>query len=467
MILGPNGKPAMVDIWPTNGNSSQTYGPSLTNTVTGLGSSLDKGVTTGFTTQLLTEHQAEALYRGSWAAQKMVDIPVNDMFLQGREWTGDNAAAIDIFRDQCEQFGADDKLADAMKSARLYGGALIVLHIGGDNPLSPLDIETIRPGSLRNILVINRWDAAVDSYVIDIEEENFGRPYSYLVTFAVPEIGIEFPVHHSRVLRFDGVRPLSVNGWRHATIDPLWGVSMLEVAIDNIHRAAATYAGTSQLVTEASMLAFRVSGLNLSQHGRIESGATSARDVAERVTMDRSLYRSIFVDATDNVERLNYSFSGLPDIMDREFRLLASIAGIPLTRFMSQSPAGMNATGESDMVNYAIHVGALRKKMLDPVLKKLDMVLARNAGLSEPPDWEWPDMILETPDQRTMNVERLTNAVLGAVGAGLIDENEARERLSKIDFFGELAPLSNAMLQELRGPDPYEEEMMPDDDNAE
>jgi hypothetical protein len=72
-------------------------------------------------------------------------------------------------------------------------------------------------------------------------------------------------------------------------------------------------------------------------------------DRLQTVEMLRSALRAVVVD-TDNesFERQSFSFSGVPDVLDK--LMLAAGCGhvpMPATKLMGQSPAGMNATGES------------------------------------------------------------------------------------------------------------------------
>ena len=125
-------------------------------------------------------------------------------------------------------------------------------------------------------------------------------------------------------------------------------------------------------------------------------------------------------------------------MLDKFNERLAAIADIPMTRWNSQSPAGMNATGKSDADNYAKHVAAMQTKLLDPVLKKLDMFVARHAGLQEPPEYEWiPLTDISELEQADIDFKRV-ESLNAALNAGWTDEEEVRERASKIEWWGEL-----------------------------
>ncbi|MFQ8761936.1 MAG: anti-CBASS protein Acb1 family protein [Intestinimonas sp.] len=50
---------------------------------------------------------------------------------------------------------------------------------------------------------------------------------------------------------------------------------------------------------------------------------------------------------------------------------LSGASRIPVTKLFGRSPAGMNATGESDLRNYYDYVDTLREAKLRPILEKL------------------------------------------------------------------------------------------------
>ena len=184
----------------------------------------------------------------------------------------------------------------------------------------------------------------------------------------------------------------------------------------------------------------KVQGFKDAIRGRPAPGEATVDEIADGADATPvSNYRTQFMDAEDEADRVQVSWAGLPDILEKFQELLANIADIPMTRWNSQSPAGMNATGKADANNYALHVGGMQKRILDPVLKRLDPFIARHAGLAEPPEYEWVDLTdvseLEQAQIDDLRVKQLETSLNMAA----MDEPEARERLSKIEWFGELS----------------------------
>ena len=80
----------------------------------------------------------------------------------------------------------------------------------------------------------------------------------------------------------------------------------------------------------------------------------------------------------------------------------------------------------------------MQKQLLDPVLRRLDMMVARQAGLNEPPEYEWVPLTDLSEKDRAETAKLQGETLNLAYTDGVIDEDEYRERLSQNEFWGEL-----------------------------
>jgi phage-related protein (TIGR01555 family) len=81
--------------------------------------------------------------------------------------------------------------------------------------------------------------------------------------------------------------------------------------------------------------------------------------ILERYTlanMAKGINGMLLLDSEEEYETKSASFAQLPEVLDRFLQIVSGAADIPATRLLGQSPAGMNATGESDLRNYYIPV---------------------------------------------------------------------------------------------------------------
>ena len=321
-----------------------------------------------------------------------------------------------------------------MKAGRLYGTALLVM-VTREAPLEePLVPERVRAGDLLALPVFDRYDASVWTRDDDVYSPTYGQALMYRIN---PTRGVGFYVHASRVLRFDGIAPLSDDGY--TIYDRDWGVSEIVPAILAIMQDQTVATGVAHLSQEASIPIIKVEGLRDALAGQPDPNEQTAEQIGESLNMLKSIYRLLMMDKTEDFERVAVSFAGLHEVMDRFWRRLAAAAKIPATRFLGMSPVGLNATGESDMVNYAMHVAAMQNAMLTDPLMRLDMVVARDAGLSEPLPYSWVPLTSMSETEMATTAKTKAEATKILIESGVIDEDEGRVAMDGDSVFGALA----------------------------
>ena len=425
------------------------------NEMSGLGGSGDKSEGTYFQPTIFrNKFFLETIYVESWVAGKFIDMPIDDMFIKGRTFEAEDETIIDTMADIDERFSVEESLARALKAARLYGTAFIVI-ITKDDPRTPFDIDTIKKGDLKSLLVFDRFDCNIREWYINPLHHKYGKPSLYEFTPSVQEGVLNIVAHESRCLRFDGRMSLSCNGWE-AGYDRDWGISALLNALVDISHDSAFVQAIAHLGQEASIPTIKVEALKEAMGGETSPDEQSIQELGASININKSIWRTLFLDKNDEFERQMVNFTNMAELVDRFALRLAGIADIPATRFLGRSPAGMNSTGESDMNNYAIHVAALQKKLLTRPMYKLDRICTLSAGIGEPPKCVFVPLS-DFSDLDKANIDKLnTESIIAVSTSGLMDENEARNALSSIELYGDLPQWNEQKMAEMRGPDPLE-----------
>src|SRR4029077_10331200 len=93
----------------------------------------------------------------------------------------------------------------------------------------------------------------------------------------------------------------------------------------------------------------------------------------------KSVINAIVMDSEEEWQRIEVTYHGMPEVLQMYLQIAAGAADIPVTRFLGQSPAGLNSTGESDLQNYYDRVASDQELRLRPALAKLDVALVRSA----------------------------------------------------------------------------------------
>ena len=422
---------------PAQASRGSLMSGGISNPRTGMGGAGDHSEHSFFRpTIVYWRHELEIIYVQSWACRKFIDIPVDDMTIKWRTWKTETGGekATEAMQEAESRHQVQSRLSDAMKAGRHYGTSLMVMVTREAALEMPLRLESVREGDLISLPVFDRYSASVIKRDEDVYSETYGQPLIYRIT---PRHGQQFEVHGSRVLRFNGISPLTTDGW--TIYEKNWGVSEIIPAMISILQDQTVATGAAHLSQEASIMTLKVDGLREALAGaRRDPDEPSAEEIGEQISNLKSIYRLMMIGTTEEVARVAVSWAGLPDLIDKMARRLAAAAGIPATRFWGQSPIGLNATGTSDMANYAAHVAAMQKRLLTDPLERLDEVLARDAGIGEPPKYEWPDLQDASPTDQAETAKTKAEAVGLAIDKGVIDEDEGRAALDGDAIFGVL-----------------------------
>ena len=181
-----------------------------------------------------------------------VDVVAQDICRSGFDLTTEMPEVEAAINTAFEDYQVWEFLTDAIKWARLYGGADAIMMIDGDNWSEPLDYDNVRRGAFKGLYVLDQYHLTPSvSELVEEMGPDFGLPKYYSIDDGS---GLAFKdgnrrVHHSRVLRFVGRKlPLNINQQFNG-----WGASVLEGLWDNIVAYDEATYGISQLVKKAHL----------------------------------------------------------------------------------------------------------------------------------------------------------------------------------------------------------------------
>lgn len=391
---------------------SQKTADGLTNAITGMGGLLDKSSHSTYQAgAVMGQSELEAMYRSDWIAAKAIDLVAEDMTRAWRTMSGLEQDQIEALGRAEKRLGIKRKIQDALKWARLYGGSVVVMRIDGTGEIhEPLDVEMVRPGALRYVTPVDRWRASSSGVTTtDILSRNYGKPEYYQVGGS--------RVHHTRVLRFDGV----ALPYFMASQNSYWGDSVLERMRVSVINAAAIYQSISSLVHEASLDVLKIPGLM-----NLVSDCEGEKNLLKRLqaaNLSKSIHNMLVLDANEEYEKKTGNFSGLQPLIYDYIAAAAGAADIPITRLLGVSPGGLNSTGESDLENYYTSILTRQEAMLAPALDQFDQVLLRSVLGAVPDEYSYEFASLKMlTEERKAAMEKLLVDKHVAASALLPDE---------------------------------------------
>lgn len=427
----PNSQPAAPRIAGRDG---------LTNVLAGLGTTRDKRYYNEYAPIIrLSDLTLRNMFRGSWISRRIVTTVADDMT---REWV---SCTWDNYEDDVETSKSIDDLIAALQVrkrvntairwGRLFGGAAIILVIKGEDWSTPLVIDSIKQGSLITLKTVDKTQLApIGMLDQDLESPNHGKPLAFSlanVTTPVPNI------HWSRVIVFGG-QEVPEYDW---LANGYWDDSVLQTCVDSISNYDGGRDGAASLLFEANVDILKIAGLTelMSQDG----GEAKVAARYQAMALMKSINRMMILNGgegpngmpADEYAQKTSTFTGVPEILRSFLTDLCGAADIPATRLFGMSPAGLNATGDSDTRNYYDHVAARQETNLRAQLVRLFDVVIRSAigsmpegfGFTFNPLWQMTDTEIATVGKLKAETDKLyvDSGILteGAVARDLLDRD--------------------------------------------
>jgi phage-related protein (TIGR01555 family) len=342
---------------------------TFTNFLSGLGvPGRDKMTGHRYIKQVWTRDQLEASYQSDWIARKAITIPAHDATREWRAWQA-KQDQIELLEETEDRLRLQLKLQEALSKARLYGGCCLLLGVDGDMA-SELDPTTIKKDGLKFIHVLAPHQIAVEDLERDISSPYYGQPKFYTLNDESGKLGA-VKIHPSRMVRLIGLDapdPMSNSGWG----DPL-----LQVIHDAVASAGTVMGSVAAMISEAKFDVVKIPGLT-----EIFSTSDGTNRLIKRFSeanVAKSVINAVVLDGEEEWQRIGVDFNGMPEVMQMYLQVAAGACDIPVTRFLGMSPAGLNATGESDLANYYDRIKSDQELRLKPALEKLDIAIQRSA----------------------------------------------------------------------------------------
>ncbi len=330
----------------------------------------------------------------------------------------------DVKRDMAKKAAALKIVAlfiEAQQMANAFGGA--ALWIGTDElgkrwedrdrQSKKLDPNKLK--DIRHLILLRPHECWPTRWYGDDLQPNYGTPSHFYVkrdTMGGAASNPPIVVHESRLIRFYG----AVTSRRQMATNNSWGdptvLRILEIVAD-FHSA---YQGAAHLIQDFAQAVQTVEGL-------AELIAAGDDDIlikrASMIAQARSIARTVMIDTKESYKREQTPLSGLPDVMDRLGKRVCAGIHMPASLLFGDSPAGLNATGDTDVRWYYDEVANKRELHLRPRLEYLLRLIflcteGPTAGI-EPAGWKVSFGPLWQPTQKEIAERNFAQAQADAL----------------------------------------------------
>lgn len=390
------------------------------------------------------------MYEGDGLFAKIIDTPADECVKHGFSFSNlSDEKAESFLRSALDDLDWEDCFSTAVKWSRLFGGAIGVMLIDDGGELDePLNWSAIK--SIDEIRIYERAIVQPDYtslYRINPQydgnshiQSKFGMPQYYTI---MSQYG-SFVVHESRCLIFrNGRLP-------ERTSNPLyqiWGMPEYIRIKRSMRDATIAHGDATKLLERSVQAVYSMKGL--ADECSTEEGENRILKRLQTIDTSRGLMNTISIDADgENYDFKTFSFSGVSDVVDTSCNMLSALTNIPQTILFGRSPAGMSATGESDMENYYNFVGRIQKTQLRQNFQiLLDVIVqagVHSGDLDKVPDihiefnplWSLSDAEqAQVESAKAQTASTRANTALAYINAQVLDPTEVRRKLAESGEF--------------------------------
>jgi phage-related protein (TIGR01555 family) len=364
------------------------------NALTGVGTVMyDKRLASKFIARWLSDASVEELYAGNDMAARLVEELPKAACKHGFRLNiadDQDRSTADACENRADEMNALKLMRKSMFGQRAYGGAALLMGADdGQRADRELDLKRVKtfnwltPLSKRQLKVATLYD--------DANNPKFGQPETYAVlpTTLSKRGGLDFSklpiIHESRLIVFQGVEISAAR----TTENGGWGDSIFTRIEDVLRDFQAAFDGAAILMSNAGQRSFKMKGLAAAMGSNNDSMVTKR---AKMIELSRSICRAVLMDVDEEMIVEQFQGNGMDVLLDKFMLRLSAAGRTPVTILMGQAPAGLNATGDSDMRWWYDTVVSEQDDSLKPALDRYFKVLfsTKNGPTKgvEPPKWK-------------------------------------------------------------------------------
>lgn len=404
----------------------------------------------------------EMAYRGSWIVGRVVDCVAKDMTRAGIDITTadtDGDEDLKVINASISRLKIWQSLCSGLKWGRLYGGAIAVVQIKGQDLKSPLNLDTIAEDQFQGLVIYDRWQVNPSVWQLIDSGPDLGLPEFYDITTDPRQVesgnaAIYLQtVHHSRVIRFTGIEL----PYFQAITEMMWGESVLERLWDRLISYDNAALSAASLIDRANLRTVQIDDFReiIAAGGEALEGLIAQFEMMREYQVNEGL---TLLDKNDLFSSTSYSFAGLSDMLLQFAQQLSGSTETPLVILFGQSPSGLNSNGESDVRTYYDSINAKQESELRNAWELILKVLWRsNFGKAMPEDLEFKFRPLwQMSELDKVNVAKTaTEITLGALENNAIDRatamTELRDKSGETGFFNNI---TDEMINEAENEEP-------------
>lgn len=370
-------------------------------------------------------------YQNNGLFSKIIDRPAEEALKHGMEYNVSDADLREFLDDALDRLDWEEKAVTAIRWARLFGGSIIVMLLDDGGGLE----EPVNWQDVRSVEELRVYERAIVQPDPDTYRTGKAEYFDVSSTY-----GGTFRVHRSRCLVFKNG---SLPEYGAAQQYYYWGLPEYIRIHKDLSRALKTHTNAANMIEKSVQPVYKQRGLQNMLAG--PNGDEMELKRLQVLDASRGIMNTIAVDMEgEDYDFKTFQMTGTKEILESTCNLLSAVTCIPQTILFGRSPAGENATGESDLENYYNFVEGIQKRMLKKNIRTLIKAIVQagvydgsieNPGSIKPtfnPLWS-----LSETEKATVELTKAQRAQVAAQTAQLyidmqaIQPEEVRQTLAK------------------------------------
>lgn len=375
----------------------------------------------------------EWIHRGSWLGGIAIDVAAEDSIRGGIEIHGLSPKNTAKLQNALVRKGIWKNYCNGKKWGRLYGGAISVFLIDGQDLSTPLNMETVGKGQFKGLATLDRWQCQPTLNQEGLVEEfgpDLGLPKYYLVNNDAPVLRGK-RIHYTRVIRHIGVEL----PFYQSILEQFWGISVLERLYDRLVAFDSATSGIAQYIHKMHLRVIKIDKYRQIQAagGKLLQGFMRfAEDMRRRQSNEGITY----IDSADDfiVHNSNIS-SGISEALMQLGQQISGALQMPLVRLFGQSPGGLGSNGDSELRTYYEGVNQRQERDDRVPVTNICVLTAKSEGIplnEEEFGFNFRSLYQLDDEQKSNVFDRDSRAILEAFATSLIDKPTALKELRQL-----------------------------------
>lgn len=372
-------------------------------------------------------YQACALLAQHWLIDNACTIPNEDALRPGwkTELTGkeENADLLKKLSDiEDKKYDIAAKALKWGRNRKIFGIAIAYPVIEGVDTEKPFNIDGVKPGSFKGIAVIDPYWCAPEFFEASVRnplDKNYFTPDFYIFN------GVR--VHRSHLLIWlndepsDILKPSYIYG----------GIPLTQQIYERVYAAEKSANEAPEiLLTKRATIA---------KSTDMDNALAQESETARKLAWMRKLLNNFGIWLTDyDVHQLDTTLTGFTEIIDNQYKLVASVAKIPEHKLMKTNPSGgLGNKGEFSTKDYNAEVCALQESGFKPFIERIeDIILRSEFNAKAQSNIIFNELDLTDEAERAALLTQKTQNLGTLIEKGMISPDEGRQSLIKDENSG-------------------------------